>query len=208
MNVSALLLHGLGRTPLSMALLAHQLRTADIDARCFGYSATFEHFSACRARLLTRINAMAPPYVLIGHSLGTVLIRSILPELAAPPLACFFLTPPTVACRLARRFASRRPYRWLTGEMGQLLADPAFMEALPVPSVPTTVYVGTRGLHGRFSPFADEANDCILSAEETALPETSPNIRYVEVRTTHSFIMYHKDIARDIIARIKASVAV
>ncbi|MDR2244159.1 MAG: alpha/beta hydrolase [Burkholderiales bacterium] len=203
MNISAVLLHGLGRTPLSMAWLARRLRAAGVDARCFGYSATFERFAPCRARLQTRINALTPPYVLIGHSLGTVLIRSVLPELTVPPLACFLLTPPTVACRLARRFAPCRPYRWLTGEMGQLLASPAFMAALPTPSMPTTVYVGTRGWRGRFSPFADEVNDGILSVAETAFPETLPNIQRVEIHTAHSFVMNHKDLIHDIIAGIK-----
>ncbi|MCL2297066.1 MAG: alpha/beta fold hydrolase [Proteobacteria bacterium] len=203
MNISALLLHGLGRTPLSMARLARRLRAAGMDARCFGYSATFERFAPCRARLRARIDALTPPYVLIGHSLGTALIRSVLPELAIPPQSCFFLTPPTVACRLARRFASHRPYRWLTGEMGRLLADPAFMAALPIPSMPTTVYVGTRGWRGRFSPFADAVNDGILSVEETAFPDTLPNVRRVVIHAAHTFIMNHQDAVRDMIAEIK-----
>ncbi|MDR2173957.1 MAG: alpha/beta hydrolase [Burkholderiales bacterium] len=203
MSISAVLLHGMGRTPLSMMWMARQLRAAGIDAHCFGYSATFERFAACQARLRKRINATKPPYVLIGHSLGSVLIRSVLPELAAPPLACFFLTPPTVACRLARWFAPRRPYRWLTGEMGQLLADPVFMDALPIPSTPTTIYIGTRGWRGRFSPFAGEVNDGILSAAEAAFPKALPNIRRVEIHAAHSFLMNHKDVVRDIIGEIK-----
>ncbi|MDR0770846.1 MAG: alpha/beta fold hydrolase [Burkholderiales bacterium] len=209
MALSAILLHGMGRTPLSMARLARRLRAADIDARCLGYSVTFERFATCRARLLTRIGATAPPYVLIGHSLGSVLIRSVLSELAVPPQLCFFLTPPTTACRLARRFAPHRPYRWLTGEMGQLLADPAFMAALPTPAMPTTVYVGTRGWRGRFSPFADEANDGILGVTETVLPpmlsksSRPPNLRRVEIHAAHTFIMNHKSVARDIIATIR-----
>jgi len=188
-----------------MVWLARRLRTANIDARCFGYSVTFERFAACQARLRARIAAMKTPYVLIGHSLGTVLIRSVLPELTAPPLTCFLLTPPTVVCRLARRFAPHLPYRWLAGEMGQLLADPTFMAALPIPSMPTTVYVGARGWRGRFSPFGDEANDVILSVTETLLPETPPNIRRVEIRAAHSFIMNHKEVVGDIIKEINKS---
>jgi hypothetical protein len=188
-----------------MARLARQLRTAGVDARCFGYSPTFERLATCQARLRARINATKFPYVLIGHSLGTVLIRSVLPELAIPPRACFFLTPPTVACRFARQFAPFRPYRWLTGEMGQLLADPVFMAALPIPSMPTTVYIGTRGWRGRFSPFADEVNDSILSVSETAFPEILSSVRRVEIHTAHTFIMNHKEAIRDIIAEIRES---
>jgi len=203
MRVSALLLHGMGRTSLSMALLARRLRAAGMEARCFGYMAALERFPACRVRLLERIVALKPPYVLIGHSLGSVLIRSVLPELATQPIACFFLTPPTVACRLARRFAPRWYYRMLNGEMGQLLADPEFMAALPVPSMPTTIYTGTRGFLGRFSPFAEETNDWILSKTETMLPDTYSNIRHVEIFATHSFIMNKRIIADDIIAQTR-----
>ncbi|MDR2711256.1 MAG: alpha/beta hydrolase [Burkholderiales bacterium] len=209
MNPSALLLHGMGRTPLSMVQLARRLRAANIDARCFGYSATFERFATCQARLWKRIAATKPPYVLIGHSLGTVLIRSVLPELSVPPRACFFLTPPTVACRMARRFAPHLLYRLLTGEMGQLLADPTFMAALPMPSMPTTVYVGTRGWPRCFSTFAslfaDEANDGILGVSETLFSETPPNVRRVEIRAVHSFIMNHENVVRDLIDKIRVT---
>jgi alpha-beta hydrolase superfamily lysophospholipase len=83
--------------------------------------------------------------VVIGHSLGAVLLRAALPRLARPPVACFLLAPPTQASLAARRFAPRRLYRLFTGEMGQKLASQPFMDALPLPAVPTRIYAGTGG---------------------------------------------------------------
>src|SRR5450631_1976620 len=99
----AVLVHGMGRTPVSMALLALRLRRAGFATALFGYSVTFEKYSACLGRLQRFIDARARPCVLIGHSLGGVLLRSVIPVLARPPAACFLLASPTRACVLARR---------------------------------------------------------------------------------------------------------
>ncbi|HJV22754.1 MAG TPA: alpha/beta fold hydrolase [Holophagaceae bacterium] len=195
-----LLIHGMGRTPLSMALLGHRLRKAGLDVHTFGYSAAVESFGPCVDRLRARIQETFPerPYLLVGHSLGTVLIRGALavPSIP-PPRACFFLAPPSRSPRLARRLAGNPIYRAFTGEMGQLLADPAFMDALPVPPVPTTVFAGDRGWQGRLSPFGGEPNDGIVSFSEAQLGEAVPLVR---LPVLHTFIMNARSIA-DGIAR-------
>jgi hypothetical protein len=35
------------------------------------------------------------------------------------------------------------------------------------------------------------------------LPDTFPNIRHVEINATHSFIMYKREVADDIIAQTR-----
>ncbi|NJD07418.1 MAG: alpha/beta hydrolase [Methylococcaceae bacterium] len=153
----ALLIHGMGRTPLSMLVLARRLKTAGMQVDIFGYSATFETWNGCCRRLRSRIERIGDrPYILVGHSLGSVLIRGVSPQVAVPPRACFFLAPPACACRAARRLVSWRLYRWLNGEMGQLLAWTDFMAGLPVPSVPIKIYAGTGGPVGPWSPFGDQ----------------------------------------------------
>jgi hypothetical protein len=188
----------MGRTPLSMRWLAKRLQHFGMTTRLFGYFAGVERWDACRTRLVRRISAEIPldaPYILIGHSLGTVLMRGALPELSRPPLACFLIAPPTVACMLARKFAPHCWYSALNGDMGQRLADPAFMAALPIPEMPTRIYTGTRGIRGRFSPFGDEPNDGILKTSETQLA----GIAVREIHATHTFIMRSEEIARDIV---------
>jgi alpha-beta hydrolase superfamily lysophospholipase len=148
------LIHGMGRNPLSLLRLGLRLRRGGMRPHYFAYYATFESFDACVARLQKTICRISPtePYILVGHSLGTVLCRAVLPKLSHPPQACYFLAPPTVACRWAQRLASRRFYRWLTRDMGRKLADAAFMAQLPIPTMPTLVFAGTRGCHWRGWP--------------------------------------------------------
>jgi hypothetical protein len=195
-SMRAILVHGLGRTPLSMLLLAARLRARGLRPVLFGYSATFETFAGCTDRLCRFIdrNVEQSPFVVVGHSLGTVLLRAVYPRLLRAPQACFFLAPPAQACRAARTLAPNRIFRFAAGEMGQLLANPDFMAALPVPGCRTRIYAGTAGPVGRWSPFGSEPNDGILSVKETSIP----GISLTTVRKIHTFIMNATAIANDI----------
>ena len=179
-----------------MLILAARLRIFGIRPKLFSYFSAFERFDSCTDRLRHFIeqHAAGQPFILVGHSLGTVLTRAVLPELIHKPAACFFLAPPTHACMAARRCAPRRLYQLLTGEMGQLLASQQFMNQLPVPDVPTKIYAGTGGPRGRYSPFGDEKNDGVLAVSETVLP----SIPLQTVAALHTFIMNARVVALDI----------
>lgn len=202
LRMHAILLHGMARTPLAMLVLAVRLRKAGMTPHLFAYSAAFESWDGCRKRLQRFIQRRVAnaPFILIGHSLGSVLIRGVLPRLAHKPEACFLLAPPTKACMAARKFAPRGLYKLITGEMGQLLARADFMASLPIPEVPTRVYAGVNGPRGRYSPFGEVCNDGILALHETALPGAS----CVEVQAMHTFIMLNQGVARDIIQSTRA----
>jgi hypothetical protein len=192
----AILVHGMGRTPASMLVLAARLRIRGFRPTLFAYSATFEAFASCSERLRSFIDRKADRsrFIVIGHSLGTVLLRSVYPRLRPPPVACFFIAPPAQACRAARALAPHRLFKLATGEMGQLLANPEFMSALPVPSCATRIYAGTAGPIGRRSPFGYEPNDGILCVKETVIP----GIPITTVRKFHTFIMNAAIIANDV----------
>jgi hypothetical protein len=193
----AILIHGMGRTPMAMSILAMRLRAAGFRPMLFGYSAAFEGWEGCVKRLESFIERRVGTdrFIIVGHSLGTVLTRAALPGLTRKPLACFFLAPPTRACRAARKLAPRRLYRLFTGEMGQLLASREFMNSLPLPDVPTKIYAGTGGPTGRYSPFGEEPNDGVLAVGETVLP----SVPLQTVPSIHTFVMNAKTVARDIV---------
>jgi len=197
MQPLAILVHGMGRTPVSMALLAHRLRRQGFRTASFGYAATVEKFSPCQARLQRFIDARIgdQPYIVIGHSLGTVLLRSVLHLLPRQPAACFLLTPPSRPCTWARLLAPHLPYRVLTGEMGQLLADESFMQSVPVPACPTWIYAGTRGPRGRYWPIGDEDNDGVLKVSETVLD----GVPVVLVPAMHTYIMNSRALVRHLL---------
>lgn len=192
------LIHGMGRTPLSMLRLRRRLKQAGHVPLLFGYTPTFETLNGTSSRLANLIErgVANASYALVGHSLGSVLIRATLGRLHAhPPVACFFLAPPMVACKAARHFSRFRIYRWLTGEMGSLLADDAFMRALPMPSGFVRAYVGTGGPRSHWLPFGMEDNDGVLSVAEATGPFADG---VMHVKALHAFIMRHPGVHADI----------
>ena len=202
---SIVLIHGMGRTPLSMQILRLRLVKQGYRVLLFGYSQSFESLETVSRRLtsLIRRRIGAEPYVLAGHSLGTVIIRNTMSALDDnPPAACFFFAPPIRACKVARHFAGWRFYRLLTGEMGQLLANADFMDKLPMPRMPTRIYAGTAGprANGWYAPFGDELNDGILTLTE-ASSETAP---VLQIASMHTFIMNSREVSRDMLNTLAA----
>ena len=193
----------MGRTPLAMSLLAIRLRAVDIHPHLFGYSVTFERWEDCieRYRKFIEKRTASSEYIIIGHSLGTVLTRATLPKLTHPPKACFFLAPPTQVTNAAKTFAHRRLIKLFMSEMGKVLTDEQRMKSLPVPDVPTKIYAGIAGPRGRFSPFGDEPNDGLLTVKETLLQ----NVPTQTVPSLHTFIMNSKFVTQDIVRIAKSN---
>lgn len=192
------LIHGMGRTPVSMMLLRRRLRRAGHNPILFGYYPTLEGLRSATARLLKLIDQRvdSEQYALVGHSLGTVVIRTALGRLEnRMPSACFFLAPPMVACKAAKFFSRVWLYKLLTGEMGQLPAVDAFMSQLPMPSVCTRIYAGVGGLRGAWLPFGLEANDFILSVSEAT---GGFEAEALKIPSSHTYIMNSKLVFDDI----------
>jgi hypothetical protein len=197
--MKAIVVHGMGRSPLSQLLLAKRLRSFGIGVDLFGYS-TLRPFTVSLNRLVQRILALDEPYILVGHSLGCVLIRAALPRLTkGRPSACFFLAPPNRVPRAARVFGRNCLSQLLTGGSATLLSDDDFMARLPVPECPVRVYAGTAGYTGWLSPFHDEPNDGVLTVSETVL--SASNVPML-VPALHTFIMNSAVVARDIASTV------
>lgn len=193
------LVHGMGRTRGSLVLLAARLRRHGHRVHFIDYVAAFDPLAQVTRRLVAAVGARQPgtPYALLGHSLGTVIIRGSLAALAAdPPAAVCFLAPPIRACRAAKYFSRFRLYRWCTGEMGLLLADERFMDHLPMPAR-TRIYAGTAGPRRGWLPFGDQLNDGILLLEEMD-GRGAAELRVVP--KLHTWIMYSRAIADELLA--------
>ncbi|MDY7546990.1 alpha/beta hydrolase [Glaciimonas sp. CA11.2] len=199
-KVRAILVHGMGRTPLSMLILAARLRAAGLRPALFGYSAAFERWDPCVKKLhhyLAR-NVAGQRYIVIGHSLGCLLTLAALPDMVQQPEACFFLAPPMQASQMARTFSRWRLFKLMTGEIGQFLGQQDWTRQLPIPAVPTTIYAGSAGPRGRWSPFGGEANDGILTVSETQMA----NIPSIVVPSLHTTIMNSRRVCDDIVAKV------
>lgn len=191
----------MGRTPASMLLLRHRLRCAGHHVHLFGYLPTLETLDGVSMRLqrLLASRIQSKPYVLVGHSLGSVIIRYTVARLSSQlPAACFLLAPPMIACRAAKYFSQFFLFRWLTGEMGQLLAQEAFMRQLAVPEN-TTIYAGIGGPRVSWLPFGSALNDGILLLEEACGDGRSS---VLEFRCGHTFIMNSRAVCESMLAAL------
>lgn len=200
----ALFVHGMGRSRLSGWRLLARLRAHGIIPQAFGYTTPFESFDSIRARLTRRIIDLAAEddYVLIGHSLGGVLIRGALaglPTASRPPHRIFLLGSPTKAAMLARKLAHNVIFRMLAGDCGQLLASPTRMASVASTAFPTTNIIGTSGWKGRLNPFQGEPNDGIVAVSEVSAAWSSEQ-RFIPA--IHTYLPSNREVSRLILTRI------
>lgn len=202
------LVHGLGRTPLSMFRLARSLRRAGHATELIGYIAALEPFERIRTRVRARLlaSAAAGPYAAVGHSLGGVLLRAALadfPPTAQLPRLLVTLGTPTRPPRLARLLHNVWLYRRLAGECGQLLASGDFLATLHVPQVPYIAVAGTRGWPHYVGPFGGALNDGVVALDETT---TGGTVEHLRVPAFHTFLMNSHAVQRHICNRLDALV--
>lgn len=185
-----LFVHGMGRSPVSGWLLMRRLRQAGAKTTTFSYSATFENVDSIVARLRERISrlAKADGYVVVGHSLGGVLLRAAinsLPPDTAPPRLVYLLGSPIGPSRLAVRLQSNVIFRILTQDCGQLLGSTERMAAVGPLSAPTTAIAGVRGWVSWQGLFGSELNDGVVSVSEVSAPWLSSP---VQVPVAHTLL--------------------
>ncbi|MGB3295401.1 MAG: alpha/beta fold hydrolase [Phormidesmis sp.] len=184
-----LLIHGLGRTPLSMWGMAAALRKAGHTPIFFGYTSLLQSFDQIVEGLRDRLQQLSTdgPYGIVSHSLGGVLTRAALADADFPlPAHVVMLAPPNQAPRIGQLANGLPPFRWFSGQSGQNLASPEFYRQLPILSCPYTLIAGTVGLTGSLSLFGEEVNDFIVGIEEVKMqPQDVP----LKVPALHSFMM-------------------
>lgn len=104
-----ILVHGMGRSPASMWILARRLEADGYRVVNFGYRSTrgtVQELGARLGRQAAERTGGAPRVHFVGHSLGTVIIRSMLAQ--APPERMgrvVMLAPPNQGSRAADRWA-------------------------------------------------------------------------------------------------------
>lgn len=193
------LIHGMGRTRASMALLAYRLRRAGYRTVNVPYNQTAEPLGEVTDRLRKTVGRESGGgvYHFVGHSLGNVIVRNGFKEGYPPGLGrIVMLAPPNAPASLARRLRDVPPYRWVTGDSGQRLADPEFYAALPVPAAEFGVLAGDRGQSLTFG----EPNDGVVAVSETRLAGMKD---FRVLHRTHTFLMNAPETAGQCLAFLR-----
>jgi pimeloyl-ACP methyl ester carboxylesterase len=203
--MQVLFIHGMGRTPLSGWSLLRKLRLSGMASHSFGYLTAVQNFAQISSRLCSRITSLGADneYILIGHSLGGVLLRSALaglPTGARLPSRVFLLGSPTQPGRLAQSLRGNLVYRLATGDCGQLLALEVRMLAVPPVAVPTTSICGDRALALTSRAFCGEPNDGVVAVSETSAAWITETIL---VPVVHTLLPSSARVAEIILKRIR-----
>lgn len=195
------LVHGMGRTHRSLALLALRFERGGLSTSRFGYDVRRETLAEIAARFTEHVRTRAggAPYGIVGHSLGNVIARLASPALPTGLSGLVMLAPPNRPPILATLMRDRLLFRALARDAGQRLADPAFYEALPVPAVPTLVFAGTAGPRAHWLPFRGAASDGVVAVDETPLE----GAEHRTVPALHTFIMNDARVAAEALAFLR-----
>ena len=186
------LVHGMGRTPVSMLPLARTLEQEGYEVLNWGYSSLCCSVAELGERLQRDMQQRRGPSSrrvhFVGHSLGNIIIRWVLTREDAPEGVghVVMLAPPNQGSHEADRLT--RSVGWLLRPMAELRTDSASnVRRLPrIENVPIGVVAG------RF--------DGKVSLAETHLPEESA---HVVVPAAHSFLMLRGDVQRLVVGFLR-----
>jgi triacylglycerol lipase len=183
------LLHGQGRTRLSMMILSRRFRSAGYQTVNFPYNQTIDSLDEISDQLIGFIGKKVKTtnYHLVGHSLGNVIIRNAFrKEYPAGLGKIVMLAPPNQPAHLAKLLKKNLIYLWITGDSGKKLSEEAFYRDLPVPTVRFGIIAGDKGQSLTFS----EPNDGMVSIESTKLDGMAD---WLLLHHGHTFIMNCRD---------------
>lgn len=201
--MQVLFVHGMGRSPMSGRPMLRRLRRAGLRTCSFGYWVSCQGLPTIVSRLTRQLARIADhgAYVVVGHSLGGVLLRLALrdlPPAVRAPEHLFLLGSPVRASSLAVRMGSNPLYRRLTGDCGHMLGSAARMDAIGAPPVPVTAIVGVKGWSPLSGLLPRETHDGIVTLSEASAPWLTD---VVQVPVAHMFLPANARVSQVILER-------
>jgi len=207
-----ILLHGLGRTPRSMARMAKKLDGAGFAAEAWSYPSRrrrlAEHAIELRRRLIDWAAVRPPrqPVSFVTHSLGALVLRGALSGHTPVPVGrIVMIAPPNQGAGLAVRFGATTWARWVFGKpMEDLRTGAGGLAWLGVPEAEIGVIAGERPFHpvnplswANIFVSGDLAHDGTVEVANTRLPGMKD---FLLVDVHHTFICNDPDVQAQVIA--------
>jgi len=187
---TVILLHGMGRSRVSLWLLDLRLRQAGYVTHNFPYAPHSRSLDDLSKLLhdFVKKNVDTKSYHLVGHSLGNIIIRNGFNHDGYPPGLgrIVMLAPPNQPAALAQALKDNPLYKLFAGDSGQKLSSKAFYKKLAIPTVEFGVIAGDRGQSLTFS----EPNDGIITVASTKLKGMKD---WIVLHHSHTFIMNSRD---------------
>lgn len=195
-----ILLHGLGRTPLSMKRLEWTLRRENYRVINLAYPSTrisvedaADHWLGDVLRKQTTDKTVKIHFV--AHSLGGIILRQYLSDHQIENLGrVVMLAPPNQGSELADRLRNNCLYRLATGPAGQELGtgDMSLPQKLAPPNFELGVIAGDRSLNPLFSAWIPGPDDGKVSVLSTQIPGMQD---FLLVHRTHTWLAWSREVS-------------
>jgi hypothetical protein len=197
-----IVLHGMGRTKLSMAWLAGRLEQQGYDVLNFSYPSTRSSVATSTVHLhrelQTRLTSRAGKVHFVTHSLGGIVVRAYLKEHAMANLGrVVMLSPPNQGSEVVDKLRNNFLYRLATGPAGQELGT----EKTSTPNLlgevnfPLGVITGDRSFNPLFSSWLTGPDDGKVSVHRAKVTGMAD---FLVVPHSHSFIMRSSAVAQQV----------
>jgi pimeloyl-ACP methyl ester carboxylesterase len=203
------LLHGMGRSTLSMKRIEWALLNRGYRVVNIGYPSTrFPVEMIARSHLAPALRELEIPpdrrVHFVTHSLGAIVLRQQLATAPLPNLGrVVMLGPPNGGSEIADALKQGRFLRLFTGPSGQQLGTSS--EDLPRKLGPARfelgVIAGDRSLNPFFSRRLPRPHDGKVSVESTWLEGMSD---FLVVHCSHTFLPWRKSVIRQVISFLES----
>ena len=200
---TVIVVHGLGRTPASMAILVSRLENAGFGVINFGYPSRSEPIEALVERLESEVGqcciSEAETVHFVTHSMGGVLVRSYLsqrPE--AHQGRVVMLSPPSQGSEIIDAFSDSDLLRSILGPAALLLGTDSAGIANQLEPVRFSlgVITGTRSLDPIGSWLIPGPDDGKVGVDRAAVEGAAD---FIALPATHTFIMNRSDVAEEVV---------
>lgn len=200
---AVVLAHGLGRTPTSMAVLAHRLEQAGFRVVRFGYPSRTEPIEALVDRLADAVAECCeddPGAVhFVTHSMGGILVRSYLAERPEPHAGhVVMLSPPNRGSEIVDAFADSALLRSFLGPAGSRLGTTpdGIASRLPPVRFSLGIITGSRSMNPIGSWLIPGPDDGTVGVDRANIKGSSS---FLVLPATHTFIMNRRDVADEVV---------
>lgn len=200
---SVVVVHGLGRTSVSMTILSSRLRDAGFRVVNFGYPSTSEELETLVDRLESELARCceheAGTVHFVTHSMGGVLVRSYLDRQSQPHQGrVVMLSPPSQGSELVDAFADSPMLRAMLGPTGSQLGtdSTAIPNRLGPVQFSLGIITGNRSLNPLYSWLIPGPDDGKVGVDRARVEGAAD---FLVVPASHTFIMNRADVAEEVV---------
>jgi triacylglycerol lipase len=205
------MLHGLGRTALSMAPLAHDLRGAGFQVINQGYPSrrlSLPKLAVFVGKAIEKCDRNTSQVHFVTHSMGAIVLRQYFQQRAQGALPWNFsklafgravlLGPPNAGSEIVDAWRQRWWYRWINGPAGSALGTGENDAPQQLPALPMQVGViaGSAATPNWLLPKMPGPNDGKVSVASTHL---RGEVDHLSVPVNHTWLMQNHAVRAQVL---------